>query len=47
MLLNIYFIFFKYLWVLVDIKKLCRYPHNGYLHGYGADIYPADRVQGI
>jgi len=26
------FLFFcKYPWVPVDIKKLCGYPHNGYL----------------
>jgi len=30
MLLNIYFYFFKYLRVPVDIKKLCEYPHNRY-----------------
>jgi len=35
MLSNIYFYFFVntrgYPWISVDIKKLCGYPHNGYL----------------
>jgi len=35
MLLNIYFYFIVntrgYPWISVDIKKLCGYPHNGYL----------------
>jgi len=34
----------------VDIKKICGYPHNRYLHGYGygyeENIYPTGRVRG-
>jgi len=39
MLLNIYFYFFintrGYLWISVDIKRLCEYPHNRYLTDMG------------
>jgi len=34
----------------MDIKKICRYPHNRYSHGYGdgyeVDIYLVDKLQG-
>jgi len=44
------FLFCKYLWIPVNIKKICSYPHNGYLHryryGYEADIYPTVKVRG-
>jgi len=34
----------------VDIKNICGYSHNGYLHGYGdmymANIYLVGRVRG-
>jgi len=33
----------------MDIKKICGYLHNGYLHEYRdeyeIDIYPVDRVR--
>jgi len=39
-----------YLRISVDIKKICRYPHNEYPHEYGdeyeTNIYPTDMVRG-
>jgi len=50
MLLNIKILFCKYPQVLMDIKKICGYPHNGYPHEYGykygTNIYPTGRVRG-
>jgi len=43
------FSFVRYLWISINIKKLCRYLHNGYPHGYGygyrTNIYPNGRVR--
>jgi len=33
-----------YLWISVDIKKLCGYLHNGYRYMYGTNIYPVGKI---
>jgi len=42
--------FKKSSWISMDIKKICGYPHNEYLHGYmyeyETDIYPSNKVHG-
>jgi len=44
------YLFCKYSRVPVDIKKLCKYPHNRYPHGYEdgyeMDMYQMGRVWG-